>query len=327
MRADMTWVDATVRRIRDVTPGIRQIEIVPEGNAVRQWTPGSHIEVGVVIDGRADTRFYSLVGDADPACYRIAVKREDPSRGGSRYMWSLAPGARIKASAPRNLFELELGRPEYLLIAGGIGITPVYGMALGLARQNASFRLLYACRSRQDAAFLPELAEALENRLVFFAEDEGQRIDLAAEVGRLHAGAQLYVCGPMGLLDALRHVWAQAGRRPSELRYESFANSGHHAPEPFWLRVPSRGIEITVRANQTILDALNEAGAEVMFDCRRGECGLCVVDVIALIGAIDHRDVFFSDHQRKANTQLCACVSRVVGGGAVLDIGYREDAI
>jgi ferredoxin-NADP reductase len=104
--------------------------------------------VGVIIDRHADTLFYSLVGDYDPMCYRIAVKREQPSRGGWRYMWSLSPDARIKVSTPRNLFELEFGRSDYLLIAGGIGITPIYSMALALARQNAPFRMLYAARSR-----------------------------------------------------------------------------------------------------------------------------------------------------------------------------------
>jgi ferredoxin-NADP reductase len=324
MRADTTWVDASIGSVRDVARSIRQIEIVPSGGAVG-WTPGSHIEVAVMIDGRPDTRFYSLVGEPQPTSYRIAVRREQPSRGGSRYMWSLAPGARIKVSSPRNLFELEFGRPEYLLVAGGIGVTPVVGMALALMRRAATFRMLYGCRSREDAAYLPELAAQLENRLTFFAQNEGERIDLATEVARLGAGAQVYVCGPMGLLDALRRVWAASGRRPSELRYETFANSGRYAPTPFWVRVPTRGVEITVPENKTMLDALAEVGIEVMFDCRRGECGLCAVDVIETTGEIDHRDVFFSDHQKKENRRICACVSRVVGGGVSVDVGYRAD--
>src|ERR1700730_18547595 len=99
MRADTTWLDATVRGTRDVTPDIRQIGIVPDlPGFVPTWTPGSHIEVGVVIDGRPDTRCYSRGGAADGACYRIAVKREQPGRGGSRQMRSLAPGARIAAT-------------------------------------------------------------------------------------------------------------------------------------------------------------------------------------------------------------------------------------
>lgn len=324
MQGELTWLDATIKSASDVTPSIRQFHIAPAGRPSR-WTPGSHIEVGVIIDGRADTRFYSLVGDYDPMCYRIAVKREQPSRGGSRYMWSLSPDARIKVSTPRNLFELEFGRSDYLLIAGGIGITPVYSMALALGRQNAPFRMLYAARSREEAAFLPDLSAELENRLTFFAENEGERIDFATEISRLRPGGQVYVCGPMGLLDALRHVWAACGRRPSDLRYESFANSGRYAPEPFWVRVAGRDVELTVPDNKSILDTLTEAGIDVMFDCRRGECGLCSVDILEMKGEIDHRDVFYSDHQKKLNNKICACVSRVVGGGVLLDVGYRND--
>jgi vanillate O-demethylase ferredoxin subunit len=228
---------------------------------------------------------------------------------------------------PRNLFELELGRPDYLLIAGGIGITPITGMALTLARRAARFRLLYACRSREEAAYLPELSVALGPRLTLFDASAGQRIDLAAEIAALAPDAQVYLCGPLRLLDEARRIWAASGRRPSELRYETFASSGRHAPEPFWLRVPGRNLEITVPADKTALDALAEAGIEVMADCRRGECGLCMLDVVGLKGEIDHRDVFLSDHQKQENTKLCACVSRVVGGGVSVDTGYRNDAV
>jgi vanillate O-demethylase ferredoxin subunit len=212
-----------------------------------------------------------------------------------------------------------------ICFAGGIGITPIYSMALTLARQNAPFRMLYAARSREEGAFLPELAAELENRLSFFAENEGERIDFATEINRLKPGGQVYVCGPLGLLDALRHAWAASGRRPSDLRYESFANSGRYAPEPFWVKVVGRGVEVTVPENKTMLDALTEAGIEVMFDCRRGECGLCSVDIVEVNGEIDHRDVFFSDHQKKLKNKMCACVSRVVGGGVLADVGYRND--
>jgi len=299
---------------------------VPDGIAPA-WTPGSHVEVGIDVDGRADTRCYSLVGEPDGTCYRIAVQRAQPSRGGSRTMHSLAPTARLRVTPPRNLFELELGRPDYLLIAGGIGITPIIGMALTLKRRSEPFRLLYACRSRAEAAYLPELSAALGDRLTSFDASAGRRIDLAAEIAALARDAQVYLCGPLRLLDEARRVWAASGRPPSALRYETFASSGRHAPEPFWLRVPGRNIEITVPADKTALDALAEAGIEVMADCRRGECGLCMLDVVGLKGEIDHRDVFLSDHQKQENTKLCACVSRVVGGGATVDTGYRKDAV
>jgi len=289
------------------------------------WSPGSHIDVGVVIDGRADTRSYSLVGEPDAGCYRVAVKREEWARGGSRFMWSLKAGSRLSVSAPKNLFELQVGRPEYLLVAGGIGITPIVGMAQTLARRSEKFRLLYCGRSRGEMAFLPELSERLGDRLEIFATDEGRRLNIAEAITGLGADTELYLCGPIRLLDAARQAWAAAGRPAASLRYETFANSGRHAPEQFWVRVPGRSVEIVVPENKAMLDALNEAGVEVMWDCLRGECGLCAVDIVEVVGAVDHRDVFLSDHQKQKNAKLCTCVSRAVGGGVVIDTGYRPE--
>jgi ferredoxin-NADP reductase len=324
MRAESTWTDAVVRAARDVTPNIRQIEFAPV-DAPTVWTPGSHIDIGVVIDGRADTRSYSLVGEPDAGCYRVAVKREEQSRGGSRFMWSLKPGSRLSVSAPKNLFELQVGRSEYLLVAGGIGITPIVGMAQVLARRAEKFRLHYCGRSRREMAFLPELSERFGDRLEIFATDEGHRMSVTEAIAGLARDAELYLCGPMRLLDAARQAWAAAGRPATSLRCETFANSGRHAPEPFWVRVPGHGVEIVVPENKTMLDALNAAGVEVMWDCLRGECGLCAVDIVAVDGGIDHRDVFLSDHQKQENAKLCTCVSRAFGGGVVIDTGYRPD--
>jgi len=321
MRAESTWTDAVVRATRDVAPNIRQIEFAPERGQV-VWTAGSHIDIGVMVDGRADTRSYSLVGEPDAGCYRVAVKREEQSRGGSRFMWSLKPGSRLSVSAPKNLFELQVGRPEYLLVAGGIGITPIVGMAQVLARRGEKFRLYYCGRSRREMAFLLELFERLGDRLEIFAADEGHRLNIAEAIAGLARDTELYLCGPMRLLDAARQAWAGAGRPATSLRYETFANSGRHAPERFWVRVPSHGVEIV---NKTMLDALNEAGVEVMWDCLRGECGLCAVDIVEVDGGIDHRDVFLSDHQKQENAKLCTCVSRAFGGGVVIYTGYRPD--
>ena len=174
-------------------------------------------------------------------------------------------------------------------------------------------------------AFLAELSERLGERLEIFASDEGRRLNIAEAIAGLGEDAELYLCGPMRLLDAARHAWVAAGRPAAALRYETFANSGQHAPVRFWVRVPSHNVEIIVPENKPLLDALNEAGVEVMADCLRGECGLCAVTIIEVVGSVDHRDVFLSDDQKRQNTKLCTCVSRVVGGGVVIDVGYRPD--
>ncbi|MGO1079481.1 PDR/VanB family oxidoreductase [Inquilinus sp. CA228] len=323
MRYAQTWTDARLRAIRDLTPTIRLFEIVPETGPHPQ-APGSHINIGVVVAGRPDTRSYSLVGLPDPECYRIAVKRQPAGRGGSAYLWSLGAGARLAVSDPQALFAVDHGRSDTLLVAGGIGITPILGMALRLAAAGDRLRLAYAVRSRAEAAFADELAAALGDRLTLHVGEAGGRLDLGAAFARLPPDGQAAICGPLPMLDEARGLWRAAGRSPADLRYETFGSSGRHAPEPFTVRLPQEGREILVPATSTMLDALAEAGVEIIADCRRGECGLCAVDVLAVDGEIDHRDVFFSDEQKRRGRKICACVSRAVGSIAI-DTAYRSD--
>jgi vanillate O-demethylase ferredoxin subunit len=323
MREIIEWQPARLQATRDVTPDIRLFEIEPSGRFVAP-TPGSHINITVQAGGRPDVRSYSVVGPCADGVYRIAVKLLPESRGGSAYMHGLRPGARLTISEPGNHFELARDRPEYLLVAGGIGITPIYGMALALAGRGADFRLLYACRRRQDLAFAAELREGIGERLQPYLDEEGGRIDLPAEVARLAPGGEIYVCGPIGMLEAAKRAWRESGRPVDGLRFETFGSSGRYASEPFTARIPRLGREILVPRNQSMLDALEAAGVEVISDCRRGECGLCAVRILAVEGGVvDHRDVFFSDAQKATDAQLCTCVSRVAGGSVTIDTADR----
>ena len=325
MRFAQKWMACRVHAIRDVAPTIREFVLRPEGTSVENYAVGSHVQVGVSIDGRPETRCYSLVGEFSPDGYRIAVRRAPDSRGGSLYMWSLQPGARIEVSTPASLFEIDWTRKSYCLIAGGIGITPIIGIAGTLMRRNAGMELHYAVGSRRDAAFLDELTEALGDRLVIHASDEGTRIDLDGTFGRLPPDASTIICGPMRLLEAARRSWASAGRLPADLRYETFGSSGLLPTQSFRVRIDHSSREIVVGENKSMLDALNEAGFEVMSDCERGECGVCAIDVISVDGQIDHRDVFFSDDQKMSSGKICPCVSRAVGAITVNTL-YRSDA-
>jgi vanillate O-demethylase ferredoxin subunit len=238
-------------------------------------------------------------------------------------MWSLRPGARIALSAPANHFNLMLGRPDYLLMAGGIGVTPIFTHALALAEANARFRLIYACRSRADLALANELAERLGERLELFLSEEGRRIDIAAEIARLDGQGEFYVCGPIGMLEAAKRCWRESGRPVDRLRFETFGNSGAHPSVPFVVKIPRLGKEIAVDANQTMLEALEDANVGMIFDCRRGECGLCALPILAADGVVDHRDVFFSDAEKAENLKLCTCVSRVYGASITVDTADR----
>jgi len=207
MHDDTTWQRAHVRALRDLTPSVREFELVPE-HGVRAWTPGSHLRVRVPLAQRDETRHYSLVGlpaeSASRGAYRIAVKRLEPGRGGSRHLWSLAEGAELAIGEPANHFELSAAAPQYLLVAGGIGVTPLVAMARTLAARGAALRMCYAARSADELAYRDELADALGAGLALFSDESGERLDLDAEIAALAPGGQLYVCGPIVLLDAAR---------------------------------------------------------------------------------------------------------------------------
>lgn len=317
------WVRARVRRVRDLSPDIRLIEIEPPAGAFQAPTPGSHLRFALEIAGRPDRRSYSVVGPCEDGVWRIAVKLLPTSRGGSAHMWSLEPGDPLLVSGPHNHFPLSRGRPSYLLIAGGIGITPIHSMALALASRGADFRLLYAARSSEDAALADDLRAAIGDRLELVLDAQGQRIDFKTAFDALAPEGEAYVCGPIGMLEAARRAWEASGRPREALRFETFGNSGAYASEAFRIRIPRLDRVIEVPPNRTMLEVLESAGVQMIHDCRRGECGICALDIVSVEGIVDHRDVFFSDEEKAGNAKLCTCVSRVVKGDIVLDTPDR----
>jgi vanillate O-demethylase ferredoxin subunit len=207
-------------------------------------------------------------------------------------------------------------------------------MASALEHAGADFRLLYAGRNVAGMPFTEELRERLGPRLSLFRGDAGARVDVATEIVTLCPGAEMYMCGPMGLMDAVRAAWRADGRATASLRFETFGSGGRLAPEPFLVKVADQNREVLVPSDKTMLSALREAGIEVLSDCLRGECGLCVVDVLGLDGELDHRDVFLSAREKAAGRKLCTCVSRVARSehcatsqmpGITIDTGARED--
>ncbi|TPQ27755.1 oxidoreductase [Bradyrhizobium guangdongense] len=326
MRFIETWTPATLIATRDLSPSIREFLVRPDDFNGAAYPVGSHINIAVTINGQPETRSYSLVGEVDARGLRIAVRRAEDSRGGSRYMWQLAPGARLEITQPSSLVSVDWTRSHYCLIAGGIGITPIVGAAQALARRGADVTLHYSVRSRGDAAYLDELTALLGDRLVVHASDEGRRLDLDALFASLPKETLALFCGPMRMLDAARHAWIGAGHPLADMRYETFGSSGSLPTETFKVRLKGTDLEFEIPRERSMLDVLNAAGHEVMYDCKRGECGLCAIDVVAVDGEIDHRDVFFSDHQKHENTKICACVSRA-RGTITVDTLRRADAV
>ncbi|GEO84768.1 MULTISPECIES: PDR/VanB family oxidoreductase [Alphaproteobacteria] len=321
MRSQSEWRQAAVASVDNIAEDVRRVVFDVTGE-VPKFDAGSHLNIRVTINDQPAIRTYTVV-PSGPGQLAIAVKLHPQSRGGSHFIWGLKPGDGVALTLPENRFELSWRAGHYLLLAGGIGITPIYGMARALAAHGTSLKMCYGALNRASMPYLSELETLLGDRLAVFEAERDETIDLQAEIDDLPEDGELYVCGPLGMLEAVKRVWAASGRPVSRLRYEVFGDNGKFAEATFEVEVRNRNITVTVPPDKTLLDALEEAGVETISDCRRGECGLCAVGIDRLDGEVDHRDVFFSDEEKAGNKAMCACVSRLVSGRAVIDIGYR----
>lgn len=323
MRYHDHWSASRVARTEDLTATTRLLELEPAGGAIG-YAPGAHLRVKVRLGAREEVRSYSLVDTGvDDGRYRIAVKRVEGGSGGSNAVRALVAGSEVTVSQPHNQFALGTLATPVTLVAGGIGITALLGMARALARGARPVRFHYSVRTHDEAVFAGLLEHWLGDRYTLHVSGRSGRLDLRRVVAQLDTGGELYVCGPIGMLEAARQAWTEDGRAPSLLRFESFASGGHHANRSFTAVLPRFGLQIEVPAHQSLLGALEQAGVPVLSDCLRGECGLCAVDVLRCDSVLDHRDVFMSEAQKAANRKLCACVSRPVGGRIEIDTAYQ----
>lgn len=309
------WSMATVADISDAADSIRRIVLRFPEPVVGQ-IEGSHVDVDVRIGDRTAKRSYSVVEQGVDRCSIVlGVHRSPHSRGGSSYMHQLQPGSAIRATQPLTSFPFSRTAGPVRFLAGGIGITALMSMAAAVKLRHTlgenDYRITYSGKSLDAMAFVDDLREVHDKHLTVHTSADHGRLDVARFVNECPESAVLYVCGPVGMLDAVRGAWSKAGRPPGSLRYETFGTTGRHPTADFVVRVPKQGLAVTVRSTESMLEALEAAGAEMMFDCRKGECGLCQVDICAVEGIVDHRDVFFSSLQQQIDRRLCTCVTRI----------------
>ena len=318
------WQNGIVVEAEFVTAEVRRL--VLSQSLPKTAEPGSHIDVMVMINGEPHKRSYSVVDSSEDGLrIGISVFRAPQSRGGSVFMQALEVGDELEFTQPLQNFPLRVGAPRYLLLAGGIGVTAMVNMARVLRNIKADYTLVYAGRSRAAMAYLPQLEELHGDGLRVHVDDEGTALKVDDLLAEVDPHTELYMCGPIRLMDAVKRGWDTRGLSAPNLRYETFGNSGWYDPEEFVVRVPRLGVETTVGPGESMLEALEDAGVDMMFDCRKGECGLCEVRVLSLQGAIDHRDVFYSERQQHAAAKMSCCVSRAVSSktGAVKATGER----
>ncbi|MGJ0203459.1 PDR/VanB family oxidoreductase [Leucobacter sp. gxy201] len=307
------WQWATVVEASEIATGVLRIELSPEQPTPVK--PGEHVDVAVELDDRGDERSYSIAG-ASASGDRIALSvYEAPmSRGGSRFMHGLSAGDRLRITKPLQDFPLRVGAPSYTLVAGGVGITAIRGMASLLKRLGADYTVHYVGNSPERMAYLDSLVEEHGDRLVPHITAQRGRMSVAELIESVPRDAELYMCGPIRLMEEIKRTWERGERDMTALRFETFGNSGWFEPEAFEVSVPQYDVTVQVQAGESMLEALENAGVDMMFDCRRGECGLCEVDILQVEGKVDHRDVFYSERQKAPNKKMCCCVSRMAGG-------------
>lgn len=318
----MTTLTLRVARRQVEAEGICSFELVAaDGAPLPAWTAGAHVDVQVP---GGPVRPYSLCGSpAERTRWRIAVLREPASRGGSAGMHErVAEGSLLQVGLPRNLFPLADAAASHLLLAGGIGITPILAMAQALAAQGADFRLHYATRSAARTAFAAELAAASYAARVQVHHDDGpaaQRLDLPALLAAPVAGRHLYVCGPQGFIDAVLAGARNAGWPEAQLHWELFS-AAPAATEggAFEVMLQSSGRVIRVAPDQSVVQALAACGVDVPVSCEMGICGTCLTRVVD--GTPDHRDQYLTPEEQAANDQFTPCCSRSKSARLVIDL-------
>lgn len=292
------------------------------GRGLPAFSAGSHVDIHL---GDGLTRQYSLCNDpAESHRYLIAVLRDPATRGGSLAMHDrVQVGDLLQISAPKNHFALAHDAQRHLLLAGGIGVTPILCMAERLAATGAEFEMHYCTRSLERTAFAGRIAAApFAPRVQLHFDDgpAGQRFDIAARLATPEPGTHLYVCGPKGFMDAVLASARQQGWPESQLHWEFFAAevASKATDESFEVQVASSGRVVVVPKSQTVVQALAAAGIEVPTSCEQGVCGTCITRVIE--GIPDHKDLYFTPEEQAANDQFTPCCSRAKSARLVLDL-------
>lgn len=295
--------------------------VANDGQELPAFTAGSHVDVHLP---RKMVRQYSLWNDpTERHRYCLGVLRDWTGRGGSIAMHAMKVGDVLEFGSPRNAFELIEDASHYLLLAGGIGITPILSMAARLASANKPFELHYCGRTASRMAFREELTQGPFRDKVHLHFDDGptdQKLDLANLLSRRRDDARLYACGPAGFLDAVSSN-ARAAWPDEAVHQERFAIEKPTAgmgDASFKVRLAQDGRSFDVQPGRTIVEVLAEHGVDVPVSCEQGICGTCVTRVVS--GLPDHRDHVLTEKQRAAGNVITPCCSRSISEELVLDL-------
>lgn len=287
-----------------------------DGQQLPNFSAGAHIEIAVT-DGIV--RQYSLCNSTrDNNCYRIAVLKETESRGGSKTIYDQVDvGRELFISQPKNLFSLSDTQGLQVLVAGGIGITPILAMAYELRASSRPFEIHYCFSNEQEAAFVDELRREFPEQLNLH-ESKQARFDPLLTFSSLPSDSSLYTCGPNGFMTWVMEAARAAGLAESNIHFEQFSAEVEISGDAFEVYCSASDRTVQIASDQSIATALNAAGIKVDVSCEQGICGTCITDVVE--GEPDHRDQFLTDEEKQDNDQMALCCSRAKTARLVIDI-------
>jgi ferredoxin-NADP reductase len=306
----VTTIRLAVSGLDDSVPGIRSLILAAADGAATlpTYVPGSHL----VLDCGGRANAYSLTGEAvAPTTYQVSVLRIDDGAGGSRWVHDeLDVGDVIEARLPRSAFPPVARAARHLLVAGGIGVTPILSHLRAAATWDREVQVLYAFREGR-GAHVDELLALGGDRVELFSEQDGFADRLRAVLADQPLGTHLYVCGPAAMMDHVLETAAELGWPASRLHSERFGIDVLEPGDPFTVTLTVSGTTLEVASGTSLLEALEAAGHEIPHRCRQGVCGECRLPVAG--GTPSHRDLFLTDEEKAAGDALMCCVSRAVG--------------
>jgi len=321
--SNQSGLTALVRTLRHEAPGIISIELIPpRGERFPAFEPGAHIDLHLA---GGMQRSYSLLNPGgETHRYVVGVQLDKKGRGGSRFIHeNFRVGMSVQLSAPRNLFALDENAAHSVLIAGGIGVTPILCMYRRLLELGRPVQMLYCARSADEAAFVDELramsGDGGKLDLHFDAENGGRPVDLKAYLAGVPADAHVYCCGPAPMLDAFDAACETVGIANRHI--ERFAAAPQAAPAAnhgYSVELARSKKQVEVAPGRTLLDSLLAAGVDVEHSCMEGICGACETRVLS--GCPEHRDSVLSAAERATNQVMMVCVSGCKGEKLVLDL-------
>ncbi len=308
-------IPVRVESVDQISSVIKQFSFVGDGQSLPEFSAGSHVVVHMPGEDKTYRNAYSLIGDpADTSRYRIAVRLQPRSRGGSQYMHGeVREGDRLLLAPPANLFLPSWKARHHVLVAGGIGITPFLSYLHEFERRGDSYEVHYTFRNASTGGYCSALTDRLGDKLCCY---RGERPDIRRLLERQPLGTHVYVCGPESMIESVRLAASALGWSPQRVHFEAFA-----APQPgkpFAAKLARSGLEVDVDAETPLLDALEAQGVDVPNLCRGGVCGQCKTTVVE--GEIEHRDAFLDDAEKASQRCIMPCVSRAASDTLILDI-------